>query len=90
LKPDDLQGRLDLARALVRAGKIEEALENFRWVTEGSPREADLRDDFGELLLQYGHAAEAIQQFDAALAIAPSQERALRGRELAISRAHLR
>src|SRR5580704_3809963 len=90
LKPDDLQGRLDLARALVRAGKIEEALENFRWVTEGSPRDADLRDDFGELLLQYGHAAEAIQQFDAALAIAPSQERALRGRELAISRTHLR
>ena len=83
LEPDDLQSRLDLAQGLVKSGKIEEALENFRWAADGSPRDADLRDDFGELLLRYGHAEEAVRQFDAALAIVPSQERALRGRELA-------
>jgi tetratricopeptide (TPR) repeat protein/mono/diheme cytochrome c family protein len=83
LKPDDLQTRLDLARGLVKAGKIQEALEDFRSVADGAPGDADLRDDFGELLLRYGHAVEALQEFDAALATVPSQERALRGRELA-------
>ena len=88
LKPDDLQARHELAWALVKAGKIEEALENFGFVADDEPRDADLRDDFGELLLQYGHAAEALEQFDAALAIAPSQERALLDRKLAIARVH--
>jgi tetratricopeptide (TPR) repeat protein len=88
LKPDDSKARYDLARALVKSGKVDEALENFRAVAVANPANADLHDDFGELLLQRGRAAEALQQFDAALAIAPTQERALRDRELAIARAN--
>jgi tetratricopeptide (TPR) repeat protein/mono/diheme cytochrome c family protein len=88
LEPDDLKARYDLARALAKSGKVDEAVENFRVVADAGPGNADLHDDFGELLLQYGHAVEALEQFDAALAITPSQERALRDRELAIARVH--
>ncbi len=88
LRPGDMEARYDLARALVKSGKVDEAVENFRVVAAADAANADLRDDFGELLLQYGRVIEALEQIDAALAIAPSQERALRDRELATARVH--
>ena len=48
LKPDDAQARYKLARDLVKSGKIDEALNNFGKVAAADPKNASLRNDFGE------------------------------------------
>jgi mono/diheme cytochrome c family protein len=84
LKPGDMQARYSLARALVESGKFDEARENFRQVAAAAPQNAQLRDEFGELLMQHGRTADALEQFNAALAVDPSQQAALRDRDLAM------
>jgi Tfp pilus assembly protein PilF len=84
LKPDDTQARYGLARALVRSGNLPEGLENFRQVAEADTHNTELRDEFGEFLMRQGKPAEALVQFNAALAIDPAEKTALHDRDLAL------
>ena len=120
LNPDLSAARLNLANALVDAGKLEEGIADLRKVaatdpavngrlaralaesarrlaSEGDWREAaahyreaagidtgdaPLCNEFGELLMGHGELAEALKQFDRALAIDPANEEARQNREM--------
>ncbi len=88
--PDDETARYGLQRALqaqarqlTAKGEWIEAAAAYRQLVKLAPRDADLRNDFGEVLLQLDRRAEALDQFDQALEIDPKNEAAQRNRAAA-------
>ena len=86
--PSRLQNaRYNLARALIKTGHLDQALDNFRQVVAAYPKDPAAHNGLGELLFMQGKYAEAIEQFDQALALDPSSAIAKKNREQAA--AHL-
>ncbi len=79
--PDYINARYDLAHALLRQGKIDEAATQFAHVVSAFPNSARMLDEYGVLLARSGRTQEAVKQFDAALAIDPADEDARKNRE---------
>jgi Tfp pilus assembly protein PilF len=52
-------------------------------VVTAFPQDAQVHNDFGELYMRMGKPAEALEQFDEALAASPSHAAALKNRDLA-------
>jgi predicted Zn-dependent protease len=65
---------------LARAGKYDEAIESFNQLIQQFPRDAQVRDELGQLYLRQGKRAQAQELFDQALAIDPKDEVARRNR----------
>ncbi len=80
--PDYVNARYNLANALAKAGKLDEAIDNFRQVGTAYPNNPRLHDEFGELLARATKYSEALAQFDEALALDSSDNRARKDREL--------
>jgi tetratricopeptide (TPR) repeat protein len=78
--PEYINARYDLARALAREGKFDDAAAEFLKVAQAFPNSARIQDEYGVLLARSGHRAEALKQFEAALAIDPGYEDARKNR----------
>jgi len=81
LRPDYVTARYNLARALARAGKYDEAIWIYGQIIQQFPRDAQVRDELGELYLKLGKRTEAAEYFNQALAIDPKDAVALRNRD---------
>ena len=71
LSPSDSQLLLALALAELQAGKVEDALSHAQASPESAPREALI----GDIQEKRGHYLEAAMAYDAAVALAPGEER---------------
>ena len=60
-----------LGRALLRRGKAEEALVEFRDAARLDPDNAEIRYNLGAVLLEQGRTSEAIAQLRQAMALRP-------------------
>lgn len=80
-RPEYQVARYNLARALVRARKYDEAAAHFEELVRQLPRDAQIRDELGELYLLQGKPERAAQMFHQALAIDPTDKVARRNRE---------
>ncbi|MGI8703858.1 MAG: tetratricopeptide repeat protein [Candidatus Limnocylindrales bacterium] len=69
----------------VLRGQLEEAVEHYRAASNLAPERPLPRTALGEVLLRLGRHADARQAFDQALELAPRDERALAGREQAVT-----
>jgi arylsulfatase A-like enzyme/Tfp pilus assembly protein PilF len=69
--PDDLEMRVNRARAEILAGSLDEAEEDLRAVLAEQPRHGDARALYAQVLTQGGRAAEARQFLEAAFSDAP-------------------
>jgi len=92
-RPDFANARLNLASALVKTGQFDEALEALHRIAAEYPNDPVIKthlaaalDEFGMLRMRQGKYAEAVEQFDRALALDPSLEDARTNRELARGR----
>lgn len=79
--PDYINARYDLAKAFAREGKYDDAAAEFERVAHDFPNSARIQDEYGVLLARSGRTAQALKQFDAALAIDPSYKDAQKNRE---------
>ena len=61
LRPDYGTARYNLARALTRAFKFDEAIEDYDQLLKQFPRDAQVRDELGELYLRQGKRAQAFE-----------------------------
>jgi YaiO family outer membrane protein len=79
---------LDAARALVRAGKLEEAAAAYTAVLEARPQALEARTERGRVLGWLGRYDEALADFDRVLAVTPRDvdARVGKGRVLAYAR----
>jgi tetratricopeptide (TPR) repeat protein len=85
IDPDNVNARFDLAKALARSGKLDEAIQNFRQSAAEFPGNARLEDDLGELLARGGRVSEALEHFNKAIALDPSDDAARKHRDLVAS-----
>jgi Tfp pilus assembly protein PilF len=83
IQPDYIPARYNLAKALARTGQFDEAVQDFKQAEAAFPQDAQVHNDFGELYLRMGKPAEALEQFDKALAANPTHSTALKNRDLA-------
>ena len=72
---------------MARAAKYDEAAANYLEALKLFPRDAQVRDELGEVYLRQRKSAEAITQFDEALAIDPKDKRAREDRDAAAKEA---
>ena len=85
-RPDYGNARYNLARALARAGKQDDAVENFEIASKkNSPQDATVRDELAGLYVRERKFAEAVEQYDEALAIDPTDAAARKSREAVLS-----
>ena len=85
------RARFNLAVALAKAGRVDDAVDNLRRVLADYPEDAvakrHLADALtlrGRLLLRDGKRDEAVAQFDEALKLDPTNEEARKNREQAL------
>ena len=71
------------ARQLAARDEWREAAGRYREAAGLAPDDAPLRNEFGELLMGHGELAEALKQFERALAIDPNNEEARQNRDMA-------
>lgn len=76
------------AQALAAEHKWEEAIEDYRRTVVISPQLAPVRYALGIAYVNAGHYPEAIEQFDAELAIKPDEAQAYFGKGLALMGLH--
>jgi Flp pilus assembly protein TadD len=86
LDSGNVNARYNLVFALVKSGQFTTAEENLAQVVTAFPKDAGLHNLWGELFSQQGKYAEAIAQFDEALALDPALEAARSNRALTVSR----
>ena len=86
LTVSDKTGVVELGRALVKSGQLDEAAQDFSALAAADPADAQVRNDFGELLLRMDKPDEALEQFDKALALDPANKTAQENRDLARQR----
>jgi tetratricopeptide (TPR) repeat protein len=65
--------RLNLGLLLQQAGRLDEAIAEYRHALAAHPDEADLHDNLGVALAAQGHLDEAIGHWRRALALAPAR-----------------
>lgn len=82
LDPANVNARYNLVFAQIKSGNLTGAEANLRQVITVFPKDAGLHNLWGELLAREGRKADAIAQFDAALALDPKFEAARSNREL--------
>ena len=82
--PEDRAARDRLAAVLK---SLAPSVEVYRDLVALEPQNADLRNNFGILLMRSGDRTSAIEQFEAALKIDPTHQAAQRNLELARKRA---
>ena len=70
--PEAWPAHNNLGTFLLRAGRFEEAMEQFRQVVRIYPRLAEAHNNWGNALLQLGRGPEAIEQYQAAIRINPN------------------
>lgn len=70
-KPHDEKPRLILGRALMLAGMVEEAIEQFEFAAEANPLSPEPCCELGALFLRTGKPELAAKEFDAALRLDP-------------------
>jgi tetratricopeptide (TPR) repeat protein len=69
---DGLGGlHIKVAEMLVRLGRLEEALPEFRLAIEEEPNVAWIRTNFGSILMRQGRWVEALEQFQESLRLDP-------------------
>jgi len=61
--------RINLGNALVRTGRLEEAIDQYRRVASRNPRFAKAHIQWAKALVQQGHTEEAREQYGKALAL---------------------
>jgi lipoprotein NlpI len=71
---------------LARAGKLDEAIADFRDVIKAFPNSSRLCNELGELLAQKGELRAALEQFDQAVKLEPSNSYALKNRDWVMRR----
>jgi len=76
LAPEDAEIRNDLGAALVRLGKIPEAIHEFHEALRLNPNNAAAHANLGSVLLASGKAQESIPEFEAALRLDPKSKAA--------------
>lgn len=69
--------RYRAAVALVRRGRFDEALANFRAIVAENPRMADVWSEIGGLALRLGRSQEALQAYTRLVEVAPHDPTAL-------------
>jgi len=65
--PDDAGARNNLGNTLVEAGRIDEAIEQFRAASRISPGYSDPHQNLGNVLTRMGRDAEAVSEYRLAL-----------------------
>jgi tetratricopeptide (TPR) repeat protein len=69
LSPEDVRGNTHLANALVRKGKLEEAIGHYRTALRTNPRYLEALTNLGAALVQQGKLEEAIPEYRKALEV---------------------
>jgi Flp pilus assembly protein TadD len=69
--PTDLRLAEQRALVLKRLGRLEEARAAFEALLEGGHESLELRNNLGNLLLELGRPAEALEQLQRAVELAP-------------------
>ena len=69
IKPDYSGARNNLALALLKAGRFDEAIASWREGLSRQPSDKEMRNNLAVALLQTGHVKEAIDQWHKSLAI---------------------
>jgi S1-C subfamily serine protease len=85
LDPHSPRAQLDLATALDRAGRNDEALRAYRRYVELDPTEPRAHELVGWLLLQKGKPTDALTEFRSAQRLAPDRGSAYHGAGLALA-----
>jgi tetratricopeptide (TPR) repeat protein len=85
LEPADANVELKTALVYAMSRRFSDALPHARRAVELRPDDPDMRSVLGSLLLELGRVAEAADQFEEALALAPNHRVALAGLERARS-----
>jgi S1-C subfamily serine protease len=83
--PHSPRAQLDLATALDRAGRSDEALRAYRRYVELDPSEPRAHELVGWLLLQKGRAPDALAEFRSAQRLAPDRGSAYHGAGVALA-----
>ena len=87
-RPDYGNARYNLARAPRTGGEVGvNAVENFEIVEKQFPSDASVRHELADLYLRQQKFSEAVEQFDEALAIDPTDAAARSSREVALRQA---
>jgi len=73
VNPVDPAPRSELLRFLISQNRLDEALALTESSLKASPRDANLLVDHGFLMLRSGHAAEAVANWEQAIAVDPQQ-----------------
>ena len=82
--PSKVRPRLQLARAVERAGDPVRALGVLEQARRMAPEDASLVSEQGRILLELGRADEALASFGKALALDPTDARAMNNRGAAL------
>ncbi|MBI4625652.1 MAG: tetratricopeptide repeat protein [Verrucomicrobia bacterium] len=69
--PDNARARYNLGIMLEQAGRLAEAVAQFRAVLRLQPRDVETHNKVGNLLLRAGTRAEALEHFRTAVALRP-------------------
>ncbi len=69
LSPEDVRGNTHLANALVRKGRLEEAIRHYQTALKTNPRYLEARTNLGAALAQKGKLEEAIPEYRKALEV---------------------
>jgi cytochrome c-type biogenesis protein CcmH/NrfG len=77
IPPGMLQGMLQAARASLEAGRAQEAIAAYQAVLKREPQNVDALSHFGLILAMAGHADQALEYLDRALAVNPDYPEAL-------------
>jgi tetratricopeptide (TPR) repeat protein len=77
IPPGMLQGMLQAARASLEAGRVQEAIAAYQAVLKREPQNVDALSHFGLILAMAGHADQALEYLDRALAVNPDYPEAL-------------
>jgi len=92
-RPGFASARFNLATALAKAGRVDDAVDNLRRLVADNPEDqaakrrlADALTLRGMLLLRDGKHDEAVAQFDEALKLNPANEEARKNREQALGK----
>jgi tetratricopeptide (TPR) repeat protein len=76
LKPGSAAAHFNLGTALTVAGKLDEAIDQYRQALRSEPGYALAHNNLGNVLLARGNAADALQQFREAARLDPSNAEA--------------
>jgi tetratricopeptide (TPR) repeat protein len=92
-RPAYASARFNLAVALAKAGKVDDAVDNLRRILDDTPEDplakrrlADALTLRGVLLLRDGKRDDAVAQFEEALKLDPSNEEAREKRDQALGK----